>query len=109
MEKGTQLINFLNNKTQIENPTDFKIIRSNASENVECSVARLINFFYRANAVCKIQYNERSSGKLYYNWVIQLHEGNPISWLLPYNKDIVRYIQYDLGWEHVQGVEIVTI
>ena len=109
VEKGTQLISFLNHKTQIVNPTDFKYLRPNASENVDCSVARIINFFYRANAVCNIQYNQRSSGRLYSNWIIQLHGGNPINWLLPHKEDIVWYIKYELGWSHVEGIELVTI
>ena len=111
MEKGVQLISFLNNKTQVVEPMSFKLIRSNSSESVECSVTRIINFFYRANAVCSIRYNQRSSGRYYSKWLIQLHEGNPINWLQlqAYRKDLLKYIQDELGWRHVYDIEIATI
>lgn len=109
MEKGTQLISFLNNKTQIEKHMNFKLIRPNPSETIDCSVTRVINFFYRTNAVCNILYSQRSSGKNYSNWIIQIHEGNPISWLIPHKKELLEYIHNELGWTNVQDLEIVTV
>lgn len=108
LEKGTQLISFLNNRTPLEKPMDFKLIYSNANEPIECSIKRIINYFYRTDAVCNIQYHQRSSGKYYHSWIISLHEGNPVNWLIPHKKEILRYIQNELGWVHVQDITIVN-
>jgi len=51
IEKGTHLISFLNNRTPLEKPMDFKFTKSNSYEPVDCTIKRIINFFYRANAV----------------------------------------------------------
>lgn len=108
LEKGIQMISFLNNRTPLDKPMDFKMTNTNDYESIDCSVKRVINFFYRADAVCKIEYNERSSGKHYFVWKIHLHEGNPISWILPHKEEILQYIERDLGWKHVQDIKFLT-
>ncbi len=109
LEKGDQLINFLNNKTSLESPREFRIILSRAQELMDCSVTRIINFFYKCSAVCNILYSQRRNGKHYHVWTVYLHEGNPIDWLLPHKTDLLRYIQEELLWSNVQDIKIETI
>lgn len=45
----------------------------------------------------------------YYVWTIQIHEGNPVEWILPYKEKLVGYIQNELGWSHVKDINIVKI
>lgn len=104
LAKGTKMISFLNNKTPLKQPDDLQLIDPNRSETVDCSVRRIINFFYHCEAVSNIDFHIKRSGKYYYKWVIHLHEGNPVTWILPYKKQLVKYIQNDLGWGHVNDI-----
>jgi superfamily II DNA or RNA helicase len=108
-EKGTQILSFLNNKTHVESSMEFKLLYTNAQETVDCTVKRIINFFYRCNAVSNILLHQRSSGKHYRVWTIQLHEGNPVDWLLPHKEKLLNYINDELGWTHVEDINITTV
>lgn len=105
LAKGTQLISFLNNKSPLDKSLDIQLLSPNASEDVDCSVKRIINFFYRCDAVSSIQFHQKKSGKYYYEWIVHLHEGNSVEWITPYKKDLVSYINHELGWDHVRDIK----
>jgi superfamily II DNA or RNA helicase len=107
--KNTQMISFLNNKTPLDKPMEFQCVNSNANEDADCSVKRIINLFYRCNAVSNIQFHQRKNGKYYYEWIIHLHEGNPVQWILTYKKQIIDYINHDLGLDHVKDIRFTVL
>lgn len=106
--KGTQLISFLNNVTPLSKPLPFQLLKSNPSEPENYSIKRIINFFFRADVVCNIDFHQKMSGKYYYRWRIIIYYGNPLEWIIPYKQNIIEFIRNELGFKHVYDIEITT-
>ena len=108
-EKGTELLNFLNSSIELIKPSQFSLIRTNAKEPASCSIKRIINFYFRAAAVSDVKYHERSSGRNYTNWVIEIHRDNRVELLKDYEFELLRYIRDELGYSHVKDISIVKV
>jgi len=107
IQKGSNIIDFKNiYKTMQEKSPEFKMIRRTTNENPEFTLSRTINFFYKAHAISNLKFHIRRNGTYYNNWVIELYDGNDANWLGKYQKEILNYIQTDLGCDHVRKIDI---
>jgi superfamily II DNA or RNA helicase len=53
---------------------------------------QLFNFFYRCGAVKEVKLHKTPGARHYADWIVELYEGNDLSWLEPFKADIVRVI-----------------
>lgn len=105
--KGVNQIDYRVNTTPLHQPKpDLKLYESVGSDGVETAIARIVNEFYHCKAVCKLNYHERRNGQYYSTWEIVLYAGNNPEWLMSYNKEILTYIDQQLGWGHVTRVVV---
>lgn len=108
-EKGTELINFLNTSIDLVSKPKFRIITTTANEPVECTIKRIINFFYRATAVSDVKYHERRNGQYYSKWIIELHRDNDVELLRGHEMELIHFIKNSLGYNQVKDVEFKKI
>ena len=76
------------------------------SDSIENTITRVVNEFYHCGAMCKLNAHERKNGNFYLTWEIILYAGNNPEWLMEYKKDILKYINIELGWTHVKDISI---
>jgi len=67
-----------------------------------------VNVFYHCRAVCEIRRHERSNGRFYGTWEIELFQGNDPKWLLAEKARLLEYVHEDLGFPHVRAIRVVT-
>lgn len=102
-----QLLCSICNKTKSDNDIDFKIhstqlspspnkldlLPRNGNEDTERSLRRLVNFFYKCQAVSQIQKLKRKSGYKDSTLKIELYPGNDPEWLLRHKTELIEHIQ----------------
>jgi superfamily II DNA or RNA helicase len=108
-EKGTELINFLNTSIDLASKPEFRLITTTAKEPVECTIKRIINFFFRAAAVSDVKYHERRNGRYYSKWIIEIHRDNHVELLRDHEMALLRFIKNDLGYNQVKDIEVKKV
>ena len=97
--KGTNTVDFRNNQTLLRNsPDEFKIIKTPRSKQKVRDLDQWkkflkinINFFYQCAAVESINIGKK--GENFYNWQINLYEGNEPNWINPHLNKLVKKIK----------------
>lgn len=95
--KGIQEVNFTLTSAHLASPPEFEPINVPSLEQlttldaVERHVRRTLNFFFRAQAVQRIDY--RSRGPRFDRWVVTLYPGNEATWIEPYLPRLIEQIQ----------------
>lgn len=105
---GYQIINFRLQKTPLSAPAgelDFSLLRGADTDPMR-SLRRLVNFFYRCEAVSEIMTSERRNGSHYDVWEIHLYAGNDPAWLEAHKQNLVQHVQRDLGCPHLRDIVI---
>jgi hypothetical protein len=77
------------------------------SEEWEKIFRRSINFFYRCAAVASVKIGKR--GDHFYNWEIDLYEGNDASWIEPHLATIGEQVNEARKKAGGKEIESITI
>lgn len=89
-KKGDDDIDFRNHSTLLlSSPLDIVLLPRNGEEDTERSLRRLINFFYKCQAVSQIYKDTRNNSNL----KIELYPGNDPEWLLRHKTELIEHIQ----------------
>lgn len=112
--KGTRTISFMTQRQALsapptvlerfddpEDPTN--------REHWERFLRRTINFTYRCAAVSEVRVGGRGEG--YYNWEVELVDGNPAGWLKPHLRGLftrINQLRVDAGKPEVERITIVA-
>jgi hypothetical protein len=105
--KNLQLLCSICNKMKSDNDIDFKIhstqlssspnklelLPRNGNEDTERSLRRLVNFFYKCQAVSQIQKFKPRSVYKDSSLKIELYAGNDPEWLLRHKTELIEHIQ----------------
>ena len=122
-EKGTNYINFRNNKSTLTEPKiDIKAIKpwehdrefegkpiEDRKSALKYAVQRMVNLFYHCHAVYSIELNLRKNGQFYKKWEIILYPENDIKWLKKHKKKLLAYTRTELKQKQVKKIEIVSL
>ncbi|GAB4443724.1 MAG: DEAD/DEAH box helicase family protein [Anaerolineae bacterium] len=107
-EKNINEINFRITTTQLVSPKEFQLFApNNNSEDIKRTLTRLVNFFYHCQAVSDIRLHQRSNGRYYANWEIELYAGNDPAWLNRHKKALLKFIKKEPEFSHVKSLKIV--
>jgi len=104
-DKAVNEINFRQTKTQLAGPKDLVLLPPIG--DVDRSLRRIVNAFYHCGAVCAIRLHQRRNGTHYYDWEIELYEGNEPKWLNECESALLGYVRDQLGYAHVKSVRAV--
>lgn len=104
--KGVNEINFRFNATQLRQPKLINLFLSHKGQNARRVVTRIVNFFYHCKAACQVNLHERRNGKYYSVWEICLYSGNNPEWLLNHKAELLKFVQHELGYSHVQDIKV---
>ena len=106
-EKKTNELNFLQTATALTGAPELDCLARSGREDVKQSIMRLVNYFYRCRAVCEVRIHERSSGRFYRTWEIELYAGNNPKWLSQHKKALLAHIHEDFHCPQVTGIKIL--
>lgn len=107
-DKGINELNFRFNATQLNRPKTLNLSLPYQDNDVTRVMKRIINFFYHCKAVCQFNWHKNKNGKHYSTWEISLYAGNNPEWLLQHKTELLNFIQNQLGYEHVQNINVTT-
>lgn len=106
--KGINEINFRDkHNSPLTITKELELFKRNKNEDPEHSLKRIVNFFYHCQAVVRINKSERSNGKFYKIWVVELYSGNNPDWLNQYKEKLIKYIHNDLKCVQVTDIQII--
>jgi hypothetical protein len=104
-KKNMSEIDFRNTISPLDEPKEeLRMFERHDFEPRECVLKRIINFFYHCRAVSKI--SEITENRLNMVLVIELHKGNNPAWLKNHKKQLIRYMQNNLGRKDIKDVMI---
>jgi superfamily II DNA or RNA helicase len=106
-DKNINELNFLATASPLVAERDLQLFSRAGQEDVAYSVTRIVNFFYRCRAVYHLGIHQRSNGRFYSNWQIELYAGNNPKWLSRHKKVLLRHIQEDFGCDWVTDIKIL--
>jgi hypothetical protein len=106
-EKKLNELNFLQTVTPLPTPCELELLERSGREDVNQSITRLVNSFYRCRAVSRVWIHKRQGGKFYSTWGIELYAGNDPKWLNQHKRALLAHIQDEFGCPHVTNVKIV--
>ena len=105
--KGKNTIKFSANKTPRNSPKpNLEMFECRNNDYVENAVARIVNMFYHCNAMCTLNYHQRSNGQYYSTWEIVLYAGNNPEWLQSHEEKLLGYVHSELGWYNVKNIVV---
>ena len=105
--KGVNEIDYRVNVTPLRKPKqEIKLFEWVSSDVVDNSIARIINEFYHCKAMCKLNYHQRRSGQYYSTWEVVLYAGNDPDWLKPHENELLKYVNEQLDWPHVNKIVV---
>jgi len=104
-DKGVNEMNFMQTETQLAGPKDLVLLPPIG--DAKRSLRRIANAFYHCGAVCAVRLHERRNGGHYYDWEIELYEGNDPEWLNRCESALLGYVRDELGYPHVKSVRAV--
>jgi len=104
-QKQINEINFTLTKSQLSAPRQLTLFRDR--RDPVRAIIRTVNVFYHCGAVCEIRSHQRSSGRYYDNWEIELYAGNNREWLAAHTQRLLHFIREDLGCPQVRRIRIV--
>jgi hypothetical protein len=104
-KKNISEIDFRNTRSPLDEPKEeLRMFERHDFEPRECVLKRMINFFYHCQAVSNI--SEITENRLNMMLVIELHKGNNSDWLKNYKKQLIKYLQSNLGRKDIKDVII---
>lgn len=92
-KKGDNEIDFRIHSTSLSSPLDIDLLLRNGEEDTERSLRRMINFFYKCQAVNQISKDKRRSINKNSTLKIELYPGNEPEWLLRRKTELIEHIQ----------------
>ena len=104
--KERQEINYNIHISPLTKPKELILFKASKTEKPKNVLKRIVNNMYHCGAVCQVKYHVRKNGEFYDKWLIKLFEGNNIKWLEDEKGQLLKYIQVDLGNEHVKDIII---
>lgn len=104
----TDEINFRIHNTRLQAPREPRLLPRDKKEDVKRSLTRLVNFFYRCQAVCRVHVHERASGKYHATWKVELYAGNNPEWLLQYKPLLLDHIRASFACPHLMDIVITS-
>ncbi|MFN6540320.1 MAG: DEAD/DEAH box helicase family protein [Nostoc sp. EkiNYC01] len=117
-DKSINEIDFRANRTQLKEPKRLNLLlpRQELAIFIEKdvvistnSIKRIVNFFYHCKAVYKINcHGQAKYGKYYSTWEISLYAGNNPEWLLQHKAELLKFIQYQLGYTYVEDIKVTA-
>ena len=105
-EKKINELNFLQTATLLPAPIELELLARSGKEDVEQSLTRLVNYFYRCRAVSRVRMHKRSTGQFYSTWKIELYSGNDPRWLNQHKRALLAHIQDEYNCPHVTNIKI---
>jgi hypothetical protein len=108
-QKGTNIVNFRINRTCLSKPKELILYPVQGGEYLECTLIRTVNFFYRCQAVSRLDTSKRSNGKNYFVWRLELYQGNNPDWLSEHKSKLIDYMHNEFGLDYIEDIEIVGI
>lgn len=107
-DKKLNELNFLQTASPLAAERDLELLSRSGREDVAYSLTRLVNSFYRCQAVCHLRIHQRlSNGQFYSKWQIELFSGNDPKWLSKHKKALLKHVQEDFGCDWVTEIKIV--
>lgn len=105
-KKNRDEIDFRNMGSPLDEPKkELRFFEKPSSEPNECVLRRIINFFYHSQAVSEI--NEKTANRLDATLEIRLHSGNDPAWLRTHRKQLIKYVQLNLGRKDIKEIIII--
>lgn len=108
-QKGKNAINFRINSSPCVNPKELCLYPLKGNESPIQTLIRTINMFYHCQAVSEIKFSLRRNGKYYSTWELELFQGNNLELLRNEKSNLLKYIQEELGCNHVEDINIVGV
>jgi len=105
-EKGVNEVSFRRTATLVSRCPEIHFLSRHGSEDLQRSLTRVINFFYRCRAVARTYMHTRRNGQFYSHWQIELYEGNNPDWLIKHKRALLSYIRDECGFRHVRNITI---
>jgi len=103
--KNRDEIDFKKRESPLDGPKkELRFFEKPSSEPSECVLKRIINFFYHSQAVSEI--NENTVNRLDITMEIKLHSGNKPAWLITHKKQLIKYVQSNLGRKDIKDIII---
>jgi len=115
--KGENEIDFRIKKTSVKTPKELNLLEFlpliSTDKNIDINLTRIINFFYRCNAVHQIDWiakNQRSLDIFKYRpvWDIYIYSGNNPQWLEQNKPQLLEFIHKHLGYPRMEDIKIFT-
>jgi len=104
--KGVNEINFRFNATQLRQPKLINLFLSHKGQDAKRVITRTVNFFYHCKAVYRVNLHKKTNGKYYSVWEIHLYSGNNPEWLLSHKAELLKFVQHELRYSHVQDIKV---
>jgi 5-methylcytosine-specific restriction endonuclease McrA len=104
--KGVNEIDYRSIMSPLNSTKEMMLFDSTASDNIENVISRIVNHIYHCKALCSLEYSQRSNGKNYTTWIINLYNGNNPHWLENKLFNLLEYVQNELGWNNVEKIII---
>ncbi|MCY2962573.1 MAG: DEAD/DEAH box helicase family protein [Planctomycetota bacterium] len=101
-------VNFRISASTLRAPRELELLPREGREETQRTITRLVNYFYRCKAACRVLIHTRRSGQHYADWKIELYSGNDPKWLSRHKRALLEHVQETLGCDHVESIEIVA-
>lgn len=105
--KGEDIMNFLRTESDVRTVQELPNPVVVEGEELGRAMSRMINRFYRCRALCDFKFHQRSHGKYYSTWRIELYTGCDPALLQKQKIALLEFVHLDLGKSHVTDFEIV--
>lgn len=102
--KGVNEIDYRSIISPLNLPKEMVLFETTASDDMENMIARIVNHIYHCKAFCNLEYSQRSNGKNYNTWIINLFNGNNPEWLERELPILLKFVQQELGWDNVEQI-----
>jgi superfamily II DNA or RNA helicase/5S rRNA maturation endonuclease (ribonuclease M5) len=103
--KGRNHINYRRKLTPLANAKkELKIFDKVDSDDERNAIARIVNEFYHCEAMCDLNSHQKRNGQFYSTWEIVLYAGNSPDWIKPYESELLKYVNKQLGVTHVTKI-----
>ena len=101
-------IDFKKLESPLDKPKDeLRVFEKSRYESNVCALKRIINFFYHCQAVSEL--NEITANRINVTLEIKLHKGNKPGWLRAHKKELIKYVQLNLGRKDITDIKIFEI